>query len=332
MPTAKKLLEIFRAGTFTSEEGDRLTFSDAEVAAIVAAYDPAKHKAPLVIGHPKTDDPAYGHAISLSLSDNNVVLAEPIDVDPAFADLVNAKRYDKISVSFWGPTSPRNPVPGVYYPRHIGFLGAVPPAVPGLKSPSFAADDSDIITINFSDQQEPAMDPKKQAELDQREQKLKADEASFADKQKELDKQKAELDAQAKKIADAEAKARTDEISSFAEGLVKEGKLLPGEKAGVVSLLASLPVDKNISFADGDGKTVEQPGGDVLRNLLKALPERVDFSERTPAQKGQPEVASFAAPNGYAVDASQAELHNKITAHAKQHNISYADAAMAIGG
>lgn len=330
---SKKLLEIFRAGTFTSEEGDRLTFSDAEVAAIVAAYDPAKHKAPLVIGHPKTEDPAYGHAISLSLSDSNVVLAEPIDVDPAFADLVNAKRYDKISVSFWGPTSPRNPVPGVYYPRHIGFLGAVPPAVSGLKSPSFAADDSDIITINFSDTpKEHVMTPEEIAALKAREQKLKADEASFADKQKEQDKQKAELDAQAKKLADAEAKARTDEISSFADGLVEEGKLLPGEKAGVVSLLASLPVDKNISFADGDGKTVEQPGGDVLRNLLKALPERVDFSERTPAQKGQPEVASFAAPSGYAVDASQAELHNKITAHAKQHNISYAAAAMAIGG
>jgi hypothetical protein len=325
MAAAKKLLEIFRPGTFVSVEGAKLTFSASDVAATVAAYDIAKHKAPLVIGHPRIDDPAYGHAVSLSLSSNNVVLAEPANVDPAFADAVNNERYDSISASFWSPTNPRNPVPGVYYLRHIGFLGAVPPAVPGLKQPSFAdADDADLITINFADSQEPTMGTPDQAELDKQKQKLEQDQASFADKQKDLD-------ARERALAEKEKKAREDEIDSFAEGLIKSGKLLPVEKTGIVAVLAALPADQEVSFADGDGKTVTQPTADVLRDFLSKLPPRVDFAEHSAREEdGSQETSSFAAPNGFSVDAKQLELHNKIQAHAEKHNISYAQAAQVV--
>lgn len=333
MPQAKKLLEIFRPGTFVSIEGQRITFSAADVAATVAAYDPAKHKAPLVIGHPKMDDPAYGHAVALSLSTNNVVLAEPANVEPAFADAVNDHRYDSISASFWSPDNPRNPVPGVWYLRHIGFLGAVPPAVPGLKQPSFAdAGDTDLITINFADSQEPVMTPEEKAALAAQQQKLKDDQASFADQQAEQQKREAELAEREKAIAAKEAKAREDEISSFAEDLIKSGKLLPGEKAGIIALLGALPGDQTVSFADDAGKTVEQAGGEVLRGFLKNLPPRVSFAELSAADETQgADSTSFAAPQGYMVDAGKTELHNKILAHAKQHNITYAQAAIAVG-
>lgn len=329
-----KLLEIFRPGTFTSIEGQKITFSASDVAATVAAYDPAKHKAPLVIGHPKMDDPAYGHAVALSLSTNNVVLAEPANVEPAFADAVNDHRYDSISASFWSPDNPRNPVPGVWYLRHIGFLGAVPPAVPGLKQPSFAdAGDTDLITINFADsQQEPVMTPEEKSALAAQQQKLKDDQASFADQQAEQKKREAELAEREKAIAAKEAKAREDEISSFAEGLIKSGRLLPGEKNGIVGLLSALPTDQAVSFADGDGKTVEQASADVLRNFLSNLPPRVDFAEVSGAHNtDNTEHTNFAAPQGYTVDAGKTELHNKILAHAKQHNITYAQAAIAVG-
>lgn len=332
MAAAKKLLEIFRPGTFKSVEGQSISFSDDDVKATVAAYDIAKHKAPLVIGHPKMDDPAYGHAISLSLGRNNVVLAEPANVDPAFADAVNNERYDSISASFWSPTNPRNPVPGVWYVRHIGFLGAVPPAVPGLKQPSFAdADDTDLITINFADAQEPTMGTPNQAELDKQKQKPDQDQASFADKQKDLEAREKALEKKEKEIADKEAKAREEEISSFAEGLVKSGKLLPGEKASLVAVLTGIAADHSVSFADGEGKTVSQDAGEVLRNFLSNLPPRVDFAEHSGAEHDERHSdASFAAPIGYTVDAKQLELHNKITAHAEKHNISYAEAAAVV--
>lgn len=334
MSHAKKLLEIFRPGTFISAEGATLTFSASDVAATVAAYDVKKHRAPLVVGHPKMDDPSFGHAVALSLSSSNVVLAEPINVDPEFADAVNNERYDSISASFWAPNNPRNPVPGVYYLRHIGFLGAVPPAVTGLKQPSFAdADDADLITINFADsQQEPVMTPEEKAALAAQQQKLKDDQASFANQQSEQQKQATALAAREKALAAKEAKAREDEINSFAEGLIKSGKLLPVEKTGMVALLGALPADQEVSFADGDGKTVSQVSADVLRGFLSNLPPRVDFAEHSAREGDAEQTTSFASPSGFAVDPTRLEQHNKITAHAAKHNITYAAAAVAVGG
>ena len=131
------LLQIFRAGRHTAMSGAVLDFSDADLAATAAAYDPARSEAPIVVGHPKTDGPAYGWVRSLSFAEGGLE-AEPHQVDPAFAELVDAGRFKKISASFFTPDAPNNPVPGVYYLRHVGFLGAQPPAVKGLRSPEFA--------------------------------------------------------------------------------------------------------------------------------------------------------------------------------------------------
>jgi hypothetical protein len=328
MPQPKKLLEIFKPGNFVSVEGRVCSFSAADVAATVAAYDPAKHKAPLVVGHPKIEDPAYGHAVALSLGSKNVILAEPANVDPAFADAVNNERYDSISASFWSPENPRNPVPGVWYLRHIGFLGAVPPAVPGLNQPSFAeGDDTDLITINFAAPQEPIMEPKEKAALEERERKLQTDEASFADQQ-------AGLAAREKALKEKEAKVRTDEIESFAEGLIAQGRLLPGEKASLVAVLQSIPEGVTVSFADGDGKAADTDPAELLRKFVSGLPPRVDFAERSGREDedgNESASTSFAAPAGYTVDPKQMEKHKKIEDYAKKNNVPYAEAAAAVG-
>lgn len=124
--------------------GESITFSEADVAATVAAYDPKKHEAPLVVGHPKHDLPAYGWVRSLSAS-GGAIEASPENVDPAFGEMVNAKRFKHISAAFYAPDAPGNPVPGVYYLRHVGFLGAHPPAVKGLRAPAFADGEAGIV-------------------------------------------------------------------------------------------------------------------------------------------------------------------------------------------
>ena len=146
---ATKTLHIFRPGRQTAMNGLTLEFTEADLAASAAAYDPAKHEAPIVIGHPKHDAPAYGWVKSLATAEDGLQ-AEPHQVDAAFAELVGAGRYKKISASFYLPDAPNNPVPGVYYLRHVGFLGAQPPAVKGLKAVAFA-DDPDSDVVEFSD-------------------------------------------------------------------------------------------------------------------------------------------------------------------------------------
>lgn len=142
-------LHIFRAGThIDSASGRPVTLTAADITASAAAYDPTKHEAPIVIGHPDDTAPSYGWAKSLVASGDNLN-AEPKQVDPAFAELFNAGRYKKISSSFYAPDAANNPVPGVWYLRHIGVLGAVPPAVKGLQQASFS--DKAAGVVEFAD-------------------------------------------------------------------------------------------------------------------------------------------------------------------------------------
>jgi hypothetical protein len=131
-----KKLHIFRAGKHTASGGDQIDFSETVVAQIAHGYDPAKHEAPIVIGHPASNGPAYGWVRSLSATGADLD-AEPHQVDQSFMDMVAAGRFKKISASFYTPDAPNNPTPGSYYLRHVGFLGAQPPAVKGLRPVQF---------------------------------------------------------------------------------------------------------------------------------------------------------------------------------------------------
>lgn len=128
--------------------GVRFDFSEADLAATVKAYDPALHEAPLVIGHPKHDAPAAGWVKSLT-GDAQGLNAEPQQVDPAFSELLAKHSFKKISASFYHPDAANNPVPGVYYLRHVGFLGAQPPAVKGLRPIELA--DGEEGVLEFGD-------------------------------------------------------------------------------------------------------------------------------------------------------------------------------------
>ncbi len=131
-----KAFDIFTPGKRTTSTGLTLDFSDDVVKQAVAAYDPAVSEAPIVVGHPKDNHPAFGWIKSLSFDDGSMI-AEPHQVDADFAELVEKGRYKKRSASFYSPDSPHNPVPGTYYLRHVGFLGAMPPAVKGLRDVAF---------------------------------------------------------------------------------------------------------------------------------------------------------------------------------------------------
>ncbi|WP_416739234.1 phage protease [Pseudomonas sp. NFX71] len=143
-----KPLHIFKHGTHTAMCGASFNFSESDLAATVAAYDPTLHEAPIVIGHPQHDAPAAGWVKSLSANAQGLI-AEPQQIDAAFAEQVAKGSYKKISASFYHPNAANNPVPGVYYLRHVGFLGAQPPAVKGLRPVELA--DGEAGVIEFSD-------------------------------------------------------------------------------------------------------------------------------------------------------------------------------------
>lgn len=146
-----KRFPIFRKGRHTASSGATLDFSEDALRAAVAAYDPTLHEAPIVVGHPKDNHPAFGWVGSLSFDEaSGEIVAEPRQVDTEFAELVQAGRYKKRSASWYLPDAPNNPKPGSLYLRHVGFLGAQPPAVKGLGDVQFADDEQGVVEFGES--------------------------------------------------------------------------------------------------------------------------------------------------------------------------------------
>jgi len=144
-----KPFEIFRTGTHTTAKGQTLTFAESDVADIASSYDPALHQAPIVIGHPKQDGPAYGWIKSLEVREGTLV-AIPEQVDATFSEMVREGKFNKRSAGLYHPTQAGNPTPGKYHLRHVGFLGAEPPAIKGLKPVEFAEGEMSI-ELEFSE-------------------------------------------------------------------------------------------------------------------------------------------------------------------------------------
>lgn len=140
------LIEIFRAGRRLDANGNEVSITAEDLATIAKNYNTQTHEAPIVVGHPKHDTPAYGWIKSL-VAQGDVLKAEPAQVDAAFAEMVKEGKFKKISAAFYLPHSVNNPAKEGFYLRHVGFLGAMPPAVKGLKDPVFADGACDYVVF-----------------------------------------------------------------------------------------------------------------------------------------------------------------------------------------
>jgi hypothetical protein len=361
-----KPIQIFRPGRHVAMSGDVLDFTEADLAASAAAYDPAKHEAPIVVGHPKLDAPAYGWVKSVAYSSAPGGLeAAPHQVEPAFAEMVAAGRFKKVSASFFSPTSPQNPVPGVWYLRHVGFLGATPPAVKGLRAPDFAEGGEGVVEFaDWAAQQNAGLWRRMRDFLIAQFGLEKADTvipdysigtledaarteavpmSAFSEPPPKeavvTPEQKAALEAEnaqlKQQIADSAARdkasaaaARHAEHASFAEAQVTAGRLTPAQRDVAVAALDALS-EAPVEFGEGDAK---KPLTEAFKEFLAALPKQVEFGEV--AGKGSAgagaATAEFAAPAGFSIDGDAAALHRKALAHQAQHKTDYLTAVKAV--
>ncbi|WP_411037627.1 peptidase [Shinella sp. BYT-45] len=145
-----KPFEIFRTGKHTSSKGTELSFGSGDLAAIAANYDPANYEAPIVVGHPATNAPAYGWVKKLEVKGDRLI-AVPGEVHDEFSEMVREGRFKTRSVALYRPDQAGNPTPGQYHLRHVGFLGAEPPAVKGLKAVEFSDADADCVEFSGPD-------------------------------------------------------------------------------------------------------------------------------------------------------------------------------------
>lgn len=316
-----KPLHIFKSGKHIAMGGGSFNFSESDLAATVRAYSPALHEAPLVIGHPKHDAPAAGWVKSLQATAEGLI-AEPQQVDPAFAELVGKGSYKKISASFYHPDSPSNPVPGVYYLRHVGFLGAQPPAIKGLRPIDLADTDEGVIEFGdyghevssglwrkfrefligqfgaeTADKVVPSWEIDSLAEIGRRPELETGPSYSepksttevnpvTEEEQAALQAENARLQAQLKRRDNADKAAAQEAIhtsnTEFAEQLVASG-MKPAHVAAVVAALDYAESgEKPLEFGEADDR---QPLTEGLKAVFQELTGAVSFGEQASKER-----------------------------------------------
>lgn len=285
--TAEKWTQIARVGTFTDSSGRPQTFTEADLAAIAAAYTPKQRDAPLVFGHPVTNAPAFGWVERLK-TEGGKLFAQFAQVPGIVRDLVAQGRYRHVSMSL---------MPDRVTLRHVGLLGAAQPAIDGLHAVELASAD-DAIVIEFTEPEQKESSVATMEELQQQvgaltEQvnALKAENARLKGEKEGADAEKNDAEKKAEKTA-ADFAAYKAEVVNTARGkrvlaLVNSGRLTPAEKDEVLSFASALAeVKQPVNFAAGDGKTEAIPAEERYFRELEArepAPLNVNFAAFAPA-------------------------------------------------
>lgn len=126
-------LEVFKTGTQTSSSGITKDYTEEDLDTMVSMYNgQTEHEAPLVIGHPETNDPAWGWVKELKRQGQKLMAFVDGVKDEVVESVANGD-YKKVSIALY---------PNLLL-RHVGLLGAAPPAVKGLASVQFSEQEFD---------------------------------------------------------------------------------------------------------------------------------------------------------------------------------------------
>lgn len=300
-------IAVFRTGKHTAMNGSVHDWTEQDIDRIISNYDPEKHTAPAVIGHPKSDHPAWGWVKGLSRI-GDTLYAEFDQIHPDFADMLKTGLFKKRSISLYPDLTL----------KHVGFLGAAPPAVKGLPDYKFSDGANDII-IEFSTEQKkenppmelkeffealkfwkeattvetpaPALPPVQPVHVAPVVQELPAtvsfSEADMEAAKKQAAKEAAEAERQKVMAEFAEANqkvqraARTAMITAEVDQMINTGKAIPAwKKAGLVEFMCGLDAETDIQFSEGDEKDNGKKNQLAwFRDFMAGLPKVVNFTE-----------------------------------------------------
>ncbi len=283
---------VFKSGTHTDSEGRTRHWSDEDLDRIASRYDPARHEAPVVIGHPRDNAPAWGWVEGLKREGG--LLFAKLRLVPEFAEMLRKGLFRKRSISLY-------PDMGL---RHIGFLGAAAPAVKGLPDVSFSAgEDATGVEVEFKGKEAKEMN----GFIERLKKFLK----------EELGIETADLRQKEKELADRQGALRKAEAAAFCEGLLKEGRVTPAMlKQGLPGFIEVVSgIQTSHEFAGGE--EARSPL-DFLKGFLKALPVCVSYQEHTPAQE-EPDEKRKRLISRYMEDHGRHTYRDALIAVSKEH-------------
>lgn len=250
-------IEIAKVGKFRDAKGVEQNLTPEFFATAIANYSASNHDAPLVVGHPDSDTaPAFGWTSNLRLN-GDLLEAQFSDTADEFEQLVADGRFKKRSASFY--LDPPNL-------RHIGFLGAQPPAIKGLRDIQFADGETFTFVDSFINLQEKNMgledtDVEKVSEgvLERLKNFFKSPEANQANENStEFSEAKlTELVKTAVAAATAEFTEKVQTLETANADLLKQvnGQTADGVRSEILSFVESIPAEKGKHFLKRAGIT-----------------------------------------------------------------------------
>ena len=320
-------IDICRAGIWRDMQGHDVRLDEERLDRIVVTHAGAD-PAPVVIGHPEADAPAYAWIDGLRRVGDRLQ-AKLRDIAPSFREAVEAGRYSGRSIALQGDAL-----------RHVGFLGGRAPAVPGLAPTRFAAAPETVVVFTDDDEAGSADEPHAHhtdslralepggdedgdslVSLSARQGRGEADEDGEDDPVTSPDREAGDGDRVALAAQEASLAAREDALRAREEAAaaddrrraaeaaiaphVRAGRVLPAERPALIALFAALGGERGgdnaggdngsvtVSLASGSGGEVRMSPAAILERFIEGLPRRVDY--RTLA--GGP-VPGASAPTG----------------------------------
>ena len=337
--------EIFKTGTHTSDKGVTKDYSIDDLNFIASSYNPTEDEAPIVIGHPQENEPAFGWIDSLSVSEDGklIAYAQEDKLHPDFVNAVKEGRYKKRSISL----TPEGNL------RHVGFLGAAKPAVKGLSDIQFSSPSS--IAFEFEDLPSPEFKQKPSLQNLGKEDKEinipKEDtepalrslgEGGYSELSKEINQLKESVTSLQNNFSESEMNSTKDSISKINSQLsslqnkisnndfedllddkVSEGTLTPAIKDKVLEV-SNYMLAQNFSD-DFSPEKFHTNVNNLLVSLVNAFPNIIyyeNFAEK-PDKEYEFKDDSFL---GMEVDSESKQLHKKALTLMKKDNLSYLSA------
>lgn len=324
--------EIFKTGTHTSDKGIEKEYSLDDLNFIAQSYKPDEDEAPIVIGHPIDNSPAYGWVSSLEVTEDGKLVADAPDdkLHPDFLNAVQEGRYKKRSISL----TPDGKL------RHVGFLGGAAPAVKGLADIQFSQpsstviefeledvkDSSESVTLSTSSRAESRVEESDsfnliQSQLNEINTTIQQLNNNFSESQN--NELSAKFNQLSSEINSLKSKINKSEFESLLENKLGVGSLTPAIKDKLLAVSNFAEV-QNFS-ADFSQDKFNKDLNVLLTDLVNSFPKVIyyeNFAEK-PEFETDKLTDEFA---NYSVDQEAKALHNKAVALSKKENITYLNA------
>lgn len=319
--------EIFKTGTHISDKGIQKEYSLDDLNFIAQSYKPDEDEAPIVIGHPIDNSPAYGWVSSLEVTEDGKLVADAPDekLHPDFLSAVQEGRYKKRSISL----TPEGKL------RHIGFLGGAAPAVKGLADIQFSQPSSTVIefeienaieeqsnnsTIEQSINSLSTLDniTNQLNEINTTIQQLNS---NFSETQNnDLSTKFNQLSTE---INSLKSKINKSEFESLLENKLGVGSLTPAIKDKLLAV-SNFAEAQNFS-ADFSQENFNKDLNVLLTDLVNSFPKIIHYANFAEKPEFETDKLTDEFAN-YSVDQEAKALHNKAVALSKKENITYLNA------